>query len=262
MTAADDRLIRLEGVRNLRDFGGYPTRWGGEVARGMLYRSAHFAEATDADIAKLATLRVKLVCDLRRPDERAAYPSRWPGEGEARVLSSDEGAKEEPPHLAYLKTGDLSPVAVAGYMRGMYRDIPFNPRYVALFSDFLRGLAAEEGPALVHCAAGKDRTGILCALTLWALEAPEEAVIADFELTNQAVDLEERLPKMQRRFSDSVGKPIPRESVLPLLGVEGGYLAATTEAIADRCGGVGPYLRDVLGLDWTALEALRARLVT
>jgi protein-tyrosine phosphatase len=254
-------LIPLEGVRNFRDFGGYPTRWGGQVARGALFRSAHFAEATDADVARIAALGVKLVCDLRRPEERAAQPSRWPGEGQARVLYSEEGAKDEPPHMAFLKTGDLSPVAVAGYMRGMYREIPFNPRYVSLFSGFLRGLAEGESPAIVHCAAGKDRTGILCALTLLALETPEEAVIADFELTNQAVDLEERLPKMQKRFSDSVGKNVPRESILPLLGVEAGYLAASAEAITERCGGVGSYLRDVLGLDWATLEAMRARLV-
>jgi hypothetical protein len=58
-----------------------------------------------------------------------------------------------------------------------------------------------------------------------------------------------------------VGREVPRESILPMLGVEATYLAASTVAIAERCGGVPAYLRDVLGVDWAALERLRARLV-
>ncbi|MBL8548679.1 MAG: tyrosine-protein phosphatase [Hyphomonadaceae bacterium] len=255
-----DRLIALQGVRNLRDFGGYETRWGGRVVTRTLFRSAHFFEASESDIAALNGLGIRLVCDLRRPEERTQYPSRWlcdPG----RTILSDDGAKAEPPHLAFLRTGNLAPAAVSGYMRGMYREIPYDQRYVTMFADFIRALSEGETPALVHCAAGKDRTGIVCAMVLLALEVPKETVVEDYILTNEAVDLEGRLPKVLERFSQQVGTQLKRESVLPLLGVEESYLAAAMDSIEQKSGDVKTYLRDVLELDWTTLDRLRARLV-
>ena len=199
----ENRIIDLEGVRNFRDFGGYVTLSGEKVRQGQLFRSAHFAEATDGDIARISALGVKIVCDLRRPEERKAQACRWPdADCETRLLASDEGGLDEAPHLAFLRSGDLSPAAVMAFMRGLYAEIPFDARYVALFKAFFRNLAEGEGPALVHCAAGKDRTGILCALTLIALDVSEEIVFADYELTNKAVDLESRLPLVRERFAE------------------------------------------------------------
>lgn len=257
-----ERILSFEGVRNFRDFGGYDTLTGGKVRAGALFRSAHFAEATDSDIAKIKALAIETVCDLRRPEERKAQACRWPeADCATRVLASDDGGLDEAPHIAFLRSGDLSVAAVREFMCDLYAAIPFDPRYVALFSSFFSNLAESDGPSLVHCAAGKDRTGILCALTLIALDVPEEAVVADYELTNKAVDLESRLPLVRERFSAFIGREIPLESILPFLGVDRDYLATSFEKMREHCGSAEDYLRDVLGVDQARRGALRTRLL-
>lgn len=257
-----NRVLALEGVRNFRDFGGYETADGARVRTGHLYRSAHFAEATEADIERIRGLGISFSCDLRRPEERKMQSNRWPSPACAtRVIASDDGGLDEAPHIAFLQRSDLTPDAVRAFMRNLYAEIPFDERYVALFKSYFADLVETDGPALVHCAAGKDRTGILCALTLIALDVPEEAVVEDYELTNRAVDLENRLPEIRERFSMYIGRDLPEAAVLPFLGVEAVYLATAMDMIAKRCGDPHAYMRDVLGLDELARDKLRERLV-
>ena len=85
-----DRLVPFERIYNFRDFGGYDTA-DGPVARGRLFRSASFHDATEADIARLEAMEVRFLVDLRRPEERAFEPNRWPGENR-RSIFNDEGA--------------------------------------------------------------------------------------------------------------------------------------------------------------------------
>ncbi|NWG52309.1 MAG: tyrosine-protein phosphatase [Hydrogenophilaceae bacterium] len=257
-----NRILQFEGVRNFRDFGGYETADGGRVREGQLFRSAHFAEATDADIERIRALDIAFKCDLRRPEERKAQACRWPSPACAtRVIASDDGGLDAAPHIAFLQRSDLTPESVRAFMRELYAEIPFDPRYVALFRSYFADLVKSDGPALVHCAAGKDRTGILCALTLLALDVPEEAIVEDYELTNRAVDLENRLPEIRQRFSMYIGRDLPEAAVLPFLGVEAVYLATAMDMIAKRCGDPHAYMRDVLGLENLARDKLRERLV-
>jgi protein-tyrosine phosphatase len=255
-----DRLVALEGVRNFRDFGGYDTRDGAVVRRGALFRSAHFAEATEPDLSQLNALGLAMLVDLRRPDERAAQPNRWPGEGAVQVVASDLGQESAPPHLAFLQQDDLTPDAVRGYMLATYRAIPYERRYQDLFTAFLQGLADGAPAGVVHCAAGKDRTGIICALTLMALDVPEEAVFADYEFTNTAVDLERRLPEMHGVIEARLNRKVPIDSLRPMLGVHVDYLRAALDEIAARSGDAHAYMRDTLGLTPERRAALQARL--
>ncbi len=71
-----DRILPLEGVGNFRDFGGYATGGGRRIRRGRLYRSAHHAQATDADLEAIAALELAAIVDLRRGEERERMPSR------------------------------------------------------------------------------------------------------------------------------------------------------------------------------------------
>src|SRR5262245_37826338 len=115
-----DRLVNLENVLNFRDFGGYDAD-GGRVKRGMLFRSAHFSEASPSDVERLNALGVRFIVDLRRTEERSFEPNRWPGES-AHVFFSDEGPTSAlPPHLAALMQSDLSPASVETYMHSLYR---------------------------------------------------------------------------------------------------------------------------------------------
>jgi protein-tyrosine phosphatase len=199
-----DRLISFDRVLNFRDFGGWDTADGAKVARGKIYRSASFQDATEGDIAKLNAMGLRFLVDLRRREERAHDPSRWSTET-CRVIFDDGGAAGSslPPHLQVLLNGEITPEAMRDYMINLYRDIPFDPRLVGLYRSWFSELA-EGGAGVVHCAAGKDRTGIGCALTLLALGVDEEAVFADYEFTNHAAHsgAHGRAPWPQARCGD------------------------------------------------------------
>ena len=241
-----DRLVDLERVLNFRDFGGYDTP-DGKVTRGKLFRSAHFHEASDADMARLDGLGVRFVVDLRRSDERKGEPNRWPGES-VRSISSDEGVTSAfPPHLQALLQSDLSPASVAEYMHNLYREFAAQPRHIQLYSEWFRELAQGEGAGVIHCAAGKDRTGLGCALTLYALGVDEDTIFADYEYTNTAMNIEARLPRIQARMEERLARKLDAASLRPMLSVDPSYLHTAFAAIDEQYGSRDGYL-EVLGV--------------
>lgn len=255
-----DRIYSFDGIVNFRDFGGYPTA-SGKVVRGQLFRTASFADATERDMTHLNRIGAKFVVDLRRPEERDDMPNRWPGEGSLPTHVNDEGYKELPAHTAILQETDLTAESVRRYMVTAYAHYPFEPRYVALFRQWLHGLDGLGGPAIVHCAAGKDRTGVICALTLTALGVDHATIVSDYELTNIAVNYGERLPAIKERMELRTGKPIDGEALRPMLGVHRDYLASAFAAIAAKYPDVPTYMDDVLGVDAKMVARLRERFV-
>jgi protein-tyrosine phosphatase len=257
----NDRIHRLDGVLNFRDFGDYATGDGRAVTRGKLFRTASFAEASQKDIDWLDSLGARFIVDLRRPEEREDAPNRWPGEGSLPVHTNDQGYKEMPAHLAVLTQTDLTPEAVRQYMFTAYSNYPYEPRYVALFRAFLHGLVEQGGPAIVHCAAGKDRTGVICALTLTTLGVDHETIVQDYELTNVAVDYMARLPQIRERMESRLGRKVDEEALRPMMGVHSDYLAAAFSAIRSKYPDVPSYMSEVLGVDAEMARELRAKFV-
>jgi protein tyrosine/serine phosphatase len=146
-------------------------------------------------------------------------------------------------------------------MRLAYTHYPYEPRYVALFKSWLHGLAEEGGPAIVHCAAGKDRTGVACMLVLTALGVDHETIVADYELTNVAVDLDKRMPQIRERMAARMGREISEEAIRPMLGVHVDYLNAAVDAMEERHGDIKSYMNAVLGVDEAMTERLRQHFV-
>jgi len=251
-----DRIKPLKGVLNFRDFGGYDAIDGGKVVTNRLFRTASFAEATAEDMDWLSGLGTKFVVDLRRSEERADAPNLWPGEN-LRVVTNDEGYKELPAHIGLLQQADLTADSMRTYMQTAYMHYPYEPRYVALFKAWLHGLAEEGGPAIVHCAAGKDRTGVACFLVLTALGVDRDTIVADYELTNVAIDLDKRLPEVRARIASRMGKDISDEAIRPMLGVHIDYLRAAIDAMESRHGDVPSYMKAVLGVDEKMVSMLR-----
>lgn len=255
-----DRLIPFDRVLNFRDFGGWQTADGAKIARGKLYRSAAFHDATEADVEKLNAMDLRFLVDLRRPEERAHEPSKWSNES-CRVIFNDEGAGGHalPPHLVALMQGDLTPRSTFDFMMSLYREIPFDPRLVQLYREWFSALE-EGGAGVVHCAAGKDRTGIICALTLTALGVDQEAVFADYEFTNQAVDLEARMPRIQQRMEERLGRKLDSAALRPMLGVHVDYLRQALDVIDAKYGSALNYMEQELGVGEAQRAALRAKL--
>lgn len=256
-----DRILPFEGVLNFRDYGGYPTRSGAVVRRGRLYRSAHHGRATDADLAAMAELGLAVIVDLRRPTERAREPSRRPHGFAGQVIENDLGDAADDPWWSFVRQSDLSEEAFRSYLLDYYRKAPFEPRHVDLYSRYFLALAQAEGAVLIHCAAGKDRTGLLAALTHHLMGVSREDLIADYLLTNEAISFEQRIPLMIQAISESAGREPSPAAVRVAMGVDEAYLLQALAAIEAAHGDLDAYLEAVLGVDPGLRERITERLL-
>lgn len=253
----------LEGVINFRDFGGAPVGNGRTVRTGRLYRSGHHATATEADLERLAEFDFALIVDLRRPPERARDPARRPATSRAQVLEH-RGPEEQatPPHLAFLAQPDASPDLVTRQMIVGYRGYPFDPHYIAVYREYFGLLGEIDGPVMINCHAGKDRTGFLCALTLHALGVHRDDIFADYLATNRHNRADERMTEMMEQFARNNGRPASEPLLRRMMAADAAYLEAAFEEIEARHGAVDAYLEAVVGLTAAQRDGLRVKLVT
>lgn len=253
------RLIPLQGIENLRDYGDYAAG-AGRLKRGVLFRAAHQAEATDEDLAVLAGLNLATLVDLRRPNERERSPSRrWEGFA-AQLIENDQGSPDDPWHT-FLQSSDLSVKSLQDYMVEYYRRLPFKARHQDLFRRYFQALAEGRGPVLIHCAAGKDRTGVLAALTHHIAGVSDDDVIDDYLLTNDESRFERRGPKFTQVIFEATGRMPTEAAMRAAMGVEAQYLAAAFVVMKDQHGSLDGYLEQALGVDAQAREAIRAHIL-
>lgn len=257
------RIHKFDAIENVRDYGDYATAAGRRLVGGLLLRSGHHARATDADLQRLKDLGVSVVVDLRHPAERVYQPSRRAPDWTGQVIESDIDHDErgEPPHITFLKTTDLSAESVAHYMTEAYRRIPFESRHLDLFTRYFDALAQTDGAVLIHCAAGKDRTGLLAALTHRITGVSEEDLIEDYLLTNTAVDLEARAPEIAKQIEANFGRKAGPEAVHAFLGVRPEFLATAFQVIDDQHGSLDNYLEQACGLTPAKRDKVAARLL-
>ncbi len=251
------RIHRFDALDNFRDYGDYATAAGCRVAPGRLFRAGHQARASEADLERLGALGITTVVDLRRPSERRDQPSKRPTGFSGVVIESAEDDGGEAPHMAFLRTTELTPDSGRRFMTDTYRRLPFESSHLDLFSRYFRALGETEGPVLIHCAAGKDRTGMLAALTHHLLGVHHDDMVSDYLLTNTAVDLERRAPAIARQLEARTGRVAAHDAVVAFLGVEALYLETALTGIAGRYGSTDAYLEQALGVD----GALRDRIV-
>jgi protein tyrosine/serine phosphatase len=257
------RIHKFEAIENVRDYGDYATAAGRRLAAGRLLRSGHHARATEADLRRLDEMGMAVVVDLRHPAERAWQPSRRPPGWTGLVIESDIDNDEdgEPPHIAFMKKGDLSPESVHGYMTSAYERIPFEARHLDLFTRYFDALAETDGAVLIHCAAGKDRTGLLAALTHRVTGVSEDDLLEDYLLTHTAVDLEARAPEIARSMEANFGRKPSPAAVQAFLGVKPEFLATSFKVIDERFGSLDRYLQEACGLDPAKRDKVAARLL-
>ena len=263
----------MDQLVNLRDVGGIPTTDGGKIAPGRLLRSDNLQDLTPADVDALLQLGLTDVVDLRSDYEVEAegpgplartdvahhlhsFFREW-REGVGVDKQSEGGEAEEladerpdaVPDEA-LPWVDLEPsVEAENRTTGVYLSyLQDRPDSVV---GALRDVADAEGVALVHCAAGKDRTGTLVALALTLAGAEREAVVADYAASSErAQQILDRLLASDTYNANLRDRPLSSHLSHPET------MRAFLEHVDDAYGGVEPMLAR---LGWTTEDTARLR---
>jgi protein-tyrosine phosphatase len=252
---ATERKLGMQGTPNFRDFGGYPAADGRRVKWGYLYRSGQLSKLSDQDLDLLASLDIDLVCDFRRLEEQQGDPSRLPPDKPPRIASlpiipgSNSRFFEEP-------EGQLGgSQAMFDFMLEINRDFAEvqTETYARMFREIL---AVEDARFLVHCAAGKDRTGFAAAIIQLALGVSRELVMHDYMLTRRFFHPHREIDRLKQKYDM---QQMDTASILPMLEVHEDYLARALLVIDQNYPSVEAYLAEALNVGPADLAQLRER---
>ncbi len=256
ITEPDDqnRFLPFESIANLRDIGGYKTVEGKTVKWKQVYRGASLAYVNENEQEQLNVLNLQVVCDLRRHDEISHAPDNVP-----------EGAR-------YLNIPSMDSINKIGQIRNLL----FKPRYIEqmmgeiyieailennpeMFGIVYRQIIEGNLPLLIHCTAGKDRTGLAIALLLRVLGVNEETVLNDYSLSNHYYDYFKRISGRLVKRLQQVG--FSEDDVSPLLMADKRNLKMAIEHIEHKYGSIEAYLSQRANISTQDIELLKARLL-
>jgi len=253
--------IQLKGATNFRDFGGYPSRYGGVVRRGLLFRSDCLSLLTEADLGQLSALGLRLVCDLRSARERKTRTSFLPaGIHEVLLMDVNADLRTGDRRMLEILRQDSSAHGAARMMLQIYGDIP-RAMAAHLLPFFSRIAHGEALPTLIHCSAGKDRTGVLVALLLMVLGVPREQVINDYLRTARCDNVELLRAMVVELVTELLGETLSPDAAAVIAGVDEAYLQAALRTIESDFGSMDAYLESA-GVGQPMIEAVRARLLS
>lgn len=256
-----DRVTPLEGVHNFRDYGGYAARGGAKLKAGLLFRSGQHGDATPDDLERIGSFNIATVIDLRGNAERELFPCARPPGFSARVLFADgeTAGSGHAPHVEAARQVSTAEDAHTA-MTGLYASMPFRPKLVEVFRLYFKALAENKGATLLHCLAGKDRTGLAVGLLHTLLGVHPDDVMADYLLTNSAGNMERRIAAGTETVRANFGKAMDDDAVRTLMSVHPAYLETAFSAIRREHGSVDGYAKDMLFISKSRLAAIEARL--
>jgi protein-tyrosine phosphatase len=259
--------LDLPGTRNLRDVGGYRAAGGKVVARGRLYRSEALAHRgvsemhavwDEAHADRFSALSIRTVIDLRSETEARRVPSAWQAATGACVvplpiLEGVEGADTN--FMGKVLAGEVSTFDVED-MAGFYR-VTFDRR-AETFAAAVRILAdLERLPALVHCSAGKDRTGLLVALVLEVLGVDRAVTVEDYALTGLL------RPNRVEVYAEALrAAGVEPEAVRVLFESPARAMELALAYLDEKYGGAEQYLVEAGGLEQPLLASVRSNLLS
>ncbi len=256
MTTMPDRNIELEQAWNFRDLGGYETVDGRTVKWRRVFRSAGIDGLSDADLLTVGDLGIRVVYDFRRDaevSERLIWFERPDAPRRIRLPIGGESAVDDEFHRKVMD-GTVRQVPPARLVKTY---VDFSTRYGSHFGIVLRGLAEPEDlPALFHCVAGKDRTGFTAMLLLAALGVPDDVIVADYELTEQA-----RQPRLEQLRQELAAIGTRYEDMRGYFGAPAEVMEGVLAHLRESYGSVEEYLDAECGVTPRHVERLRSLLL-
>jgi protein-tyrosine phosphatase len=247
----------LSGLRNFRDFGAGAIAGMRALPAGRFFRCGHLARLAPASRRQLLGHSWGLIVDLRYPDEQARDPSPFSDATPERIWLR-EGSARQAPHFDMFMAARAKATRMDEAYVAFYRDLPFDPLYRPLFAEAVRRIGQTDGPVLIHCTAGKDRTGILVALLLELTGVDAGAILADY-LRSASIVTSEFTRAIGRQLLEQTGERPADKDIRAMLAVAPAYLEAAQAAIRSRHGSVEGYLL-ASGLTGAELAAARRRM--
>jgi protein-tyrosine phosphatase len=248
--------MKISGAGNFRSLGGLTTRDGRRIRGHYLMRSDRLGRLTNEDWQQLRGAGLNTICDLRTVEECQQHPNGVPPAlGVMELACEVRNSLRGDQSLMDIIVRDPTDAGGERLMVEMYRRLPqqMAPGIQRILHRLLEGGA----PLLVHCTAGKDRTGYAVAMLLHALGVPQE----DIELDYLASRSWSGAPLHRNALVKSLGPMIPAEAlhsvIDPLLDVRASYIRASFRQVEDEFGSVERYLAAAAGLDAAKLERLR-----
>jgi protein-tyrosine phosphatase len=249
---AAERMLPFQGAENFRDLGGYRASGGRRVKWGQIFRSDALHALTPTDLTLCEALGFRTVYDLRREHERTRAPNVLPASVHTVVLPIGNDDVSAEGLMQRIRDGETSEALLID----VYYDLVDTA--ADTFAELLTQLVDPGSePALFHCAAGKDRTGIAAALLLTVLGVSEEDVLSDYELTPpyRNADRADDLQALLTRYS------LAPEVFAGLFGAPRQAMRAALDRIRDTHGGVQRYLTERGGMEPRVIDDLRGLLL-
>jgi protein-tyrosine phosphatase len=255
MTHAPSTL-RLGGPGNFRSLGGLATRDGRRIRHHFLMRSDRLCQLTAEDWQQLAGAGLVTICDLRTVEECTQHPNSVPAtlgfmEVACEVRNDLRGDRSLLDHIV----SDPTDAGGERMMVEIYRRMP--RQMTGSLHRIARRLLEGGAPLLIHCTAGKDRTGFAVAMLLHALGVSSDEILRDYLASRGAP-----LAAVQRAaIRKSLASMIPADAldsvITPMLDVREVYLQTAFRAVDTEFGSRERYLETAAGLDSAAVERLR-----
>lgn len=238
------RHIEFEYLHNFRDLGGYRSADGRTVAPERLYRSDNLGKLRDKDWDRFLELGIRTVIDLRYP---------WEIEVKGRVPEPERFhyvncSIEHRPYDQTTVDPELDPWR---FLADKYAEVAADG--VREIRQVLELIATGDGPVVFHCAAGKDRTGLIAALVLTILDVSEEQILADFALTELATA--RFVANWQAAHPDQVlGWPGYGRAPADIMRL-------VLDDLTTNYGSVRQYLTEQVGIEQAVIDQMRLRLL-
>ena len=246
---------------NFREVGGLTTRDGRRVKSGVLWRSAGLEAATARDIELIGKLGLMSIADLRGEEERSTQPTHPAITKDVQTIWSTTGGLPSRSEFMQTFNSDKDANTLRQVVEQLYRTIADN--HASHFRLIFDALAVGALPMLVHCAAGKDRTGVVVAVILEALGVERESILVDYARTNELLDWDRLSITAAAGTGLGAGalSALPQEAFEVLRRADVSYLDAALSDLDLRYSTVTQFLEQKVGLNPDTISRVRHNLL-
>lgn len=267
MTQTDpiDRHLRLPGTINFRDMGGYATEDGGRVRMGRLFRAGHLAHAEPDSCTAIANLGIGLVCDFRIDKERDEHPNRYATDHQPVIEHLPVwpvGTPGVDNTVARLLHGEANPQTALVDQCNGYREFvrEQSHQFAGLFASLINHAPT---PMMMHCSAGKDRTGIAAALLLTTIGVSRSDAVDDYLLSREGHGARDQTQYYVDLYweahcsSHDTAPACTKDDMHALFSSQPEKINAAFDEMEKVAGSVDAYMRDTLGVTDDMQRALK-----